>query len=606
MSQVRLFNQMHTLSVVLWLAAAIPASAQNKPEVGERVKYEQVREVLRKRCVSCHNLDEMRGDLDLSDLNAILAGSSSGPVVIPGKPNQSLLYKSTAHLEDPVMPPNSPRLPSRELDLIRRWIESGLENVQSTTASGANSMAKASVKPPTNMPVKPPAKPAVSDPATNKLSSQSTSELVGTGLATIKSVLQATPITALDTHPTRNIAVVSGDRQAVLFSTTNGKWLGAFDFPEGDVTALRFSRDGSKLIVAGGMAGLSGRVVVFDLANGKRLVELAEENDTILALDMSPDGQWIAVGGPAKVVRIYRVADGSVVHTLRKHTDWVLSVRFSDDGLLVASGDRFGGLFVWDPIAGVEFAGLRGHVGAVHAVVWNTAGDQLFSAGEDGMVRHWDMHRKQLVDQRSVGAGAILDLAVKEELFACGGRGKKLARWISPANEVKYGKDSDQIEQLAFAADGTLVSVDAQGIIRLVQADSVETRQEFQLPSDSALRAAMLTRLKRQVSQAKETPKLLDEPISPSAAQETAGQPPAQTLVNDVGELERQLDELQTSLGRTEVVMSRIERSITITSAALAELQQSQAELRQQWLQQKELLKAAQQRAEQTKSQPNR
>ena len=42
------------------------------------------------------------------------------------KPDESPIYLSAAHLEDPKMPPNSPKIPQRELDLIRRWIEGGL------------------------------------------------------------------------------------------------------------------------------------------------------------------------------------------------------------------------------------------------------------------------------------------------------------------------------------------------------------------------------------------------------------------------------------------------------------------------------------------------
>ena len=74
-----------------------------------------------------------RGDLNLSSIEGIKAGSSSGVSVVPHKPDESLVYLLPAHLEDPKMPPNSSKFRSVSFDLIRRWIEGGLIE-RSTTA----------------------------------------------------------------------------------------------------------------------------------------------------------------------------------------------------------------------------------------------------------------------------------------------------------------------------------------------------------------------------------------------------------------------------------------------------------------------------------------
>src|SRR5262245_2973872 len=102
------------------------ACLRAQPEPSEAIAYDQVRPVFRKHCVTCHNQDRARGDLNLSSLEGIKAGSSSGPAVVSTKPEDSPIYLSAAHLEDPKMPPNSPKIPQRELELIRRWIEGGL------------------------------------------------------------------------------------------------------------------------------------------------------------------------------------------------------------------------------------------------------------------------------------------------------------------------------------------------------------------------------------------------------------------------------------------------------------------------------------------------
>src|SRR5262245_121580 len=107
------------------LAVWCPA-LQAQLETVELVTYDQVRPVFRKHCVTCHNQDRARGDLNLSSVDGIKAGSSSGAAAVPRKPEESPIYLSAAHLEDPKMPPNSAKIPQRELDLIRRWIEGGL------------------------------------------------------------------------------------------------------------------------------------------------------------------------------------------------------------------------------------------------------------------------------------------------------------------------------------------------------------------------------------------------------------------------------------------------------------------------------------------------
>ena len=47
-------------------------------------------------------------------------------MAVAGKPEDSPIYTLPAHLEDPKMPPNAPKIPQREIDVLRRWVEGGL------------------------------------------------------------------------------------------------------------------------------------------------------------------------------------------------------------------------------------------------------------------------------------------------------------------------------------------------------------------------------------------------------------------------------------------------------------------------------------------------
>lgn len=84
-----------------------------------------IKPVFKEHCSSCHNPEKKKGDLDLSNYQALMAGGGSGEVVKPGKGEASLLYRTMAHLEDPSMPPKKPKLSDKTLALFKQWIDEG-------------------------------------------------------------------------------------------------------------------------------------------------------------------------------------------------------------------------------------------------------------------------------------------------------------------------------------------------------------------------------------------------------------------------------------------------------------------------------------------------
>ena len=54
---------------------------------------------------------------------------------------------------------------------------------------------------------------------------------------------------------------------------------------------LKFSRNGGLLLAGGGRGGQSGKVVVWDVKTGKRIFEVGNEPDAVLAADISADQQ---------------------------------------------------------------------------------------------------------------------------------------------------------------------------------------------------------------------------------------------------------------------------------------------------------------------------
>src|SRR6188508_437834 len=61
--------------------------------------------IFRASCLACHNRTTAKAALVLETPQTILKGSEDGPVVVPGKSDQSPLFDLAAHRSKPVMPP---------------------------------------------------------------------------------------------------------------------------------------------------------------------------------------------------------------------------------------------------------------------------------------------------------------------------------------------------------------------------------------------------------------------------------------------------------------------------------------------------------------------
>lgn len=89
-----------------------------------------VRPILHAKCVRCHGDKTRKADLDLRTAAGLLKGGESGAVVVPGKPDTSLLYEK---VRDGAMPPDrKDRLNVADIDTIRRWIQSGVAGEAAT------------------------------------------------------------------------------------------------------------------------------------------------------------------------------------------------------------------------------------------------------------------------------------------------------------------------------------------------------------------------------------------------------------------------------------------------------------------------------------------
>jgi hypothetical protein len=83
-----------------------------------------VRPILERNCLGCHNDNESKGGLSLSTLASALKGGDSGPAFASGQPDASELFAQVSGSE-PAMPKDRPPLTAAELAVLREWIAAG-------------------------------------------------------------------------------------------------------------------------------------------------------------------------------------------------------------------------------------------------------------------------------------------------------------------------------------------------------------------------------------------------------------------------------------------------------------------------------------------------
>ncbi|MFN6161927.1 MAG: c-type cytochrome domain-containing protein [Planctomycetota bacterium] len=335
---------------------------------------DHVQPILRKYCLKCHGDDMQEAGINMQNYGAMLRGGSGGKIVESGRASESLLMQVLTSEESGArMPPDSPPLPKADIDVIRQWIDAGiLENAASKSNAQPRSLA---FMPSAEAIAKPSGPPAMPE-----------------GLPPIElpNLIRPLPVLAMASSPWAPVSAAAGQEHVRLLDSQTRKEIGQLPFPEGEPHTIRFSRNGDLLMVAGGRPVQSGKVVLFDVRTGKRLAEVGDELDTVIAADLSPDQTLVAIGGSGRVIKIYSTADGELKSKLIKHTDWITAAAFSPDGKVLATGDRTGAIHLWDVASAGIRLNLSEHKGAINALDWRTDGKLLVSAAEDGKLIWWD------------------------------------------------------------------------------------------------------------------------------------------------------------------------------------------------------------------------
>ena len=127
-------------NATLALAALVSVLSSPARAQGQPVTFtDHIRPIMERTCWNCHGEAAQLSNLDLRTRESAIDGGNNGPAIVPGRAEDSRLYRVVAGLDNPRMPMSGDPLSDEEVAAVRAWIDEGAH----WDAGGATSAADA-------------------------------------------------------------------------------------------------------------------------------------------------------------------------------------------------------------------------------------------------------------------------------------------------------------------------------------------------------------------------------------------------------------------------------------------------------------------------------
>ncbi len=388
--------------------------------------------VLRNNCLPCHNQTKAKAHLVLETPETILKGSDSGPVVVPGHADESLLLRAAAHqTAETIMPPddnkvNAVSLTSEQLGLVKLWINQGAKGeVREKTELAWHSLAN-NFHPVYALSVTPDGQLAAAGRGNHILvfhlpSQRWLGELADPDLSSpnFAGAAHQDLVHCLAFNPAGTMLASGGYREVKLWEQVSPKPQKLFEPPAGAaISAMAVSSDRAWLAL-----GLtSGRIELRQLTEEKPSRQFVVSDQPIQILKFSAENDLLACAAD-RTLAVWRVADG--IPLARTEATNVISALGWLPGGQILSGDTAALASAWElPAAGnaawkpaKEFKAAKAAITAIEPLGTNAKTFAMASA--DGLIRLWNWPEAKTTRQLSHGR--------KITALACRPDGKRLA-----------------------------------------------------------------------------------------------------------------------------------------------------------------------------------
>jgi len=121
----RIIPLLGSLAATLVLSVATGGSGAHAQTASAVTFTDHIRPIFERTCWNCHGPVSQLSDLDLRTRETSIEGGTRGPALVPGRAEESRLYRVLAGLDDPRMPMGGDALSDTEIAAVRTWIDDG-------------------------------------------------------------------------------------------------------------------------------------------------------------------------------------------------------------------------------------------------------------------------------------------------------------------------------------------------------------------------------------------------------------------------------------------------------------------------------------------------
>lgn len=422
---------------------AADEKAESKPiepeavKLDRKVSYEKdILDVIELNCVACHYEGGAESRLVLEDVASMVKGGKRGAGIVPGKPDESLVYLVAARVKQPHMPPlpnkvEAASLTPRELGLFRQWIIEGAVSDSEDSAETVNWQPIPSGMKSTYALSLSPWADQVAASRANQLSvfnlaTGQESRLIDPALADLKfneqpmypnGAAHRDFVHSVAFHPNGRLIASGGYRNVKLWERAEG------------VQSLAIGLGGVAtdvdVNVEKGLAVFGTQqnsVLVRSLKDGSEVKKLDGHTGAVTGVALTADGASVVSGSADQTVRIWSLESGAQTRQIQTASP-IHDICLSADGKLVVTAHEDKVIRIWNfaapegdqPDGEKPVRELAGHGAAVTSLarVGGNA-DQIISGSADSTLRVWALSNGQNVRSMNHG-GPVVDVASRPD-----------------------------------------------------------------------------------------------------------------------------------------------------------------------------------------------
>ena len=336
--------------LIVWLVQFCASSPISAAEPGY---IREVQPLLRKYCGGCHNEADKEGDFSVASFDALIKGTPDGQVVKAGDAAASRLLRLIRGQDDPKMPPKEEAQPSAEdIQLIEAWIRAGAKNDASMI----------------------PLDEQIATPALRRDDESA---------AYITTMIDA------------NDQVTAVGRLGKCELRDTNSWQVTSEFPvPGKINQLRVSPSGKYLLVAGGISGVGGQVLIVDLATRAKVASIQGHSDAVYCAAMSPDDRWLCTGSYDRQAILWDWQQSKMLRQFSGHNGAIYDLDIDSEGKVLATASADQTVKLWGLADGLRLDTLGQPEGEMLCVRFLPDGKSLIASGADKQLRVWELLSK--------------------------------------------------------------------------------------------------------------------------------------------------------------------------------------------------------------------